>query len=104
MLSLIFQLFLVSAATAATPDTRWLDARQIEYRITGEYDGQFLLDATGTPMPAHTLNEGEMVMIPTRGEYMMDPSQLNSPDRQLDPKTGTITERKSGWTWRYQAT
>jgi len=45
-----------------------------------------------------------MVMIPTRGEYMMDPSQLNSPDRQLDPKTGTITERKSGWTWRYQAT
>ncbi|MCP5149038.1 MAG: hypothetical protein H6986_13070 [Pseudomonadales bacterium] len=47
VLSLIFQLFLVSAATAATPDTRWLDARQIEYRITGEYDGQFLLDATG---------------------------------------------------------
>lgn len=211
--SIFCALVYVSTATiAADPQARWLEAQQIEYKITGEYDGRFLLDATGDahatdrveiefitnadgdlqgdvtirnfksavsdlqPVPAgcrkpelhgelefytlisfvcmacnptiaayadpeesgaasknmtmsvaeserqfpemvlgasctgkrsvaaHTDSDGEMVSVPTRGEYMMDPSLLNSAERKLDPKAGAITERKSGWTWTYRAT
>lgn len=209
----LFLLILVSSVPAAAdPRTRWLDARLIEYKITGEYDGRFSLNATGDAhatdrveidfttnaegdlqgevtirnfksavsdlqpvpagcrapelhgevefytlvsftcmacnetiaayadpeesnaasknmtmsvaesereypamvvgasctgklsVPAHTDTDGEMVTIPGRGEYMMDPGQLNTNERQLDPEAGTITVQKSGWTWTYQAT
>lgn len=209
---LFLPVFALSVAAAADPQTRWLEARQIQYKITGEYDGRFLLDATGDahatdrveiefttnadgdlqgdvtirnfksevadlqPLPvgcrkpelhgevefytlksfqcmacnesiaayadpeesgaasknmtmsaaesertfpdmvvgascagkrsvaAHTDSDGEMVSIPGRGEFMMDPSLLNSAERKLDPATGAIIEQKSGWTWTYLAT
>ena len=209
---LFLLVFVASAAAVADTKTRWLAARQIEYKITGEYDGRFPLGNAGDAhaedrveiefvtnvdgdlqgevtirnyksvvsdpqplpagcrmpeihgeiefytlvsfdcmacnetiaayadpeesdaasknmtmavaeseraypdmvvgasctgklsVPAHTDADGEMVSVPTLGEYMMDPSQLNTNERRLDPELGAIIVRKSGWTWTYQAT